>query len=332
MLIRRPGHGPLVRMVNTVPWLVMLLSSAVLSGCVDEGAEPLEGESALDAGLGVIEGVLLDERFRPIELTERPTTDFQAEGFILVAETGEQLQTNVNGEFASAPLQPGTYTLRPNVAGHEAVAQAVRVEAGEVAQTDIIARRVANLDDLQISWDMAVFIPCNVTILVQPIQGDCFGDQSGDSTRFSLFQDLSEFEGTRFLLTEFYLNKVNGDPRHGTYQVQITGPAAEGDGVTTYNYAIKPFDDGHYDRVLLERGVLSEHQAEPLLTYGTWEEMGEIGWFVSGQGLLRPELQSVGSPFSQGIGPQVGMKAQMLVTLFYTDDRTAAEAFCGLCA
>jgi hypothetical protein len=60
--------------------------------------------------------------------------------------------------------------------------------------------------------------------------------------------------------------------------------------------------------------------------------MGLWTWFVSGQGLLRKELVDAGSPFGQGVGPQVGLKAQMLVTMFYSDDRTAAEAFCGLCA
>lgn len=305
-------------------WLPIVLVACALAGCTDDSPD------AETATLGSIRGVLLDERFRPIELMAGPpTTEFQARGTILVTESGDTLRTTENGEFASPPLAPGTYTLRADVEDHEATPVRVQVVAGQVAETSLIARRVVNLDDFVATWDLAVFIPCNLTVLVQPVQGDCFLDQSGDTGRYFMELDFTGFQDAQFMLTELYLNKDAGEVRHGSYQVQITGASL--DGVTTNNYAIKALQNGQYDRILIERGVESEWHDEPLLTYSTWEEMGLWTWYVSGQGLLRKELVDAGSPFGQGVGPQLGLKAQMLVTMFYGDDRAAAEAFCGLC-
>lgn len=328
-------------MMRTELLVVLLFVAVTLAGCAEE-AEPLDTQQALASGLGGIRGILVDDRFRPLELTDQPRTEFQVDGFIILQETGEQLRTTANGEFESAPLEPGRYTLRFNIDGHEVVPQTVTVAAGEVSETTVVARRTVSSADLIIQDEFAIFIPCTISFIVSPMQADCIPDMSEETTRYVFRMELDENDakrGANFLLTEMLLNKDAGNGLDGSYMMQIEGDSAEhGDGVTSYNYAVKFINEGKYDRVLLQKGVESEWQEDPLLTYGVWEDTTFVRWRFWGQGWFQQELASTLNPVIQphwsigyGAGVQLGMKATVLASMFFTEDPTIPENFCGLC-
>lgn len=312
----------------------MLFVGATLAGCAgdgeaDPGTGPIQGTAK-----GVVQGLLVDDRFRPIELTEtRATTDFQAQGFILVQETGDQVRTTSNGEFSTPPLDPGTYTLRFTIAGHEATPQTATVRAGEVTEATVVARRVVSTTDVIIQQEFAVFIPCMVGAVVTPIGACALMDLSGDTARYVFRMNISGLQDLTFLVNELLLNKDAGSLMDGTYMMQIEGPNPE-DGATSYNFVAKFIEDGRYDKTIVEKGVADpELQQDPILMYGTWEdEMEWIGWRFWGQGLLRKDLNDAGVPVPYGVGLQLGMKAKVLTSLFFTDDRATVEAYCVLCA
>lgn len=318
-------------------WTVLTLVMVGLAGCADdggnEGTEPITPENVEGSTQGIIRGLLVDDRFRPIELTaETGATEFQAKGFIIIQETGHEVRTTANGEFASPALDPGTYTLRFTIAGHEATPQKVTVRAGEVAETTVVARRVISTEDVVITQEFAVFIPCMVGAVVTPIGACALMDLSGDTTRYVFRMNITGFPGLHFLVNELLLNKDAGSLKDGTYMMQIEGPNPEG-GATSYNFVSKFIENGRYDKTIVEKGVADpELQQDPILTHGTWEdEMEWIGWRFWGQGLLRKDLNDAGAPVPYGVGLQLGMKATVLTSLFFSEERAAVEAYCALC-
>jgi hypothetical protein len=276
------------------------------------------------SGKGAMTGLLVDDRFRP--LTVGPGA---LPGVILIQETGDELASNENGEFASGPLEPGRYTLRVQITDHEAVPQTFQVRAGEVTELTVIARRVISTDDLVIAQEFAVFIPCMMGAVVTPIGACALMDLSGDTARYVFRMNITAFPNLQFMVTELLLNKDAGSLRDGTYMMQIEGPSQ--DGATSYNYVSKFIEEGAYDKTLLEKGVQNEYQQDPLLNHGVWEGGDWIGWRFWGQGLLRKDLNDAGAPVPYGVGPQLAMKATVLTTLFFATDRAEVEAYCGLC-
>lgn len=303
-----------------------------LAGCAESPEVPLEEEEALASGLGIIRGLLVDDRFRPIQLIDDAVTEFQAEGFIIVQETGDQLQTTENGEFESTPLAPGDYTLRFTIEGHEATPQGVRVRAGEATETTVVARRVASGADLLVQREFSVFIPCMFAVVVTPIGACALMDLSGDTTQYVFRMNITDYKDAHFMINELLLNKDAGSLRDGTYMMQMEGPDPEG-GATSYNFVTKFIEEGRYDKTIVEKGVADpEIQQDPLLTHGTWEdEMDWVGWRFWGQGLLRKDLNDAGVPVPYGVGPQVAMRAKVLTTFLFTEDRAVAENSCWLC-
>ena len=80
--------------------LALLAAGATLAGCSQPGADAAaDGPPALAAGKGAIAGLLVDDRYRPLHLTDAPQADYEAEGFILVVETGATVTSDVTGEF-----------------------------------------------------------------------------------------------------------------------------------------------------------------------------------------------------------------------------------------
>ncbi len=92
-----------------------LTASVALAGCASSDGgddQVLDGGVSddtftLKAGRGAISGLLVDDRFRPIELTDNPTTEFQRSGFVLLQELGLKARTDSNGEFSFVDLEPG---------------------------------------------------------------------------------------------------------------------------------------------------------------------------------------------------------------------------------
>jgi hypothetical protein len=162
--------------------VVLVVAAATLAGCT----EPAAGDSdapVLEAGRGAIAGLLVDDRYRPLRLTDMPAGEFEARGFILVVETGRQLQTASDGTFTVLDLEPGTYTLRPSVQGHEGSPTKVDVAAGLFTEVDLLVRRlISPAADSVVVHDDTVLITCSVQVLDGhfTIGRLCHGDLSGE--------------------------------------------------------------------------------------------------------------------------------------------------------
>lgn len=168
---------------------VALMLAVGLAGCADDSADPSPVTSAPTTTQGVIQGLLVDDRFRPL------TVAGSLDAGILIQETGDLLATNENGEFQSEPLNPGTYTLRATVPDHEASPETFQVRAGEATEASIIARRVVSTEDLLIQQEFTVFMPCMVGALASPVGACAVMDLSGDTTRYVFRMNISAYKG-----------------------------------------------------------------------------------------------------------------------------------------
>lgn len=330
------------------PALVGLVVGVVsLAGCADGALGPATADEALTQGYGGIAGLLVDDRFRPLELTTgRGGTEFQAEGFILIQETGDQLRTTPNGEFRSPPLAPGRYMLRFTIAGHEANPQSVEVSAGAVAETTVVARRVVSTTDLIIQQEYGVFIDC---ILGYVIWGErpggstfgCVPDLSPDTARNHFYLDVAEggieSEAT-FMVSEILFDNPAGPGAQGTYRLRVAGFEPDVVGFIP-TYALLDILEGDYARIFLQRYVESDIRDDAYHEYVTWQEPTQLMWSVFGNGQFYGELKDVADPalgaaglaVGGGIGAQLGIKGRLLVSLFFTDDASIPESFCGFC-
>lgn len=197
------------------PWVVILLVPA-LAGCSDDAAptpDDLEPQDrpALAAGKGAIAGLLVDDRFRPLQLTDAPQSEFQFRGFILVQQTGRQVQTDANGVFRLLDLEPGTYTLRPAVDGHEGTPVNVVVVAGQYAEANLLVRRIVSLSpDTIITMDQTVMRSCNFQFLDgrYTAGGACFGDLSSDGASGWGDFNLSMYPDVTGVVFEYKFNQV----------------------------------------------------------------------------------------------------------------------------
>ncbi len=173
-----------------------------LAGCTSDGGDvaPVDNvnpdDYELAAGTGAIAGLLLDDRFRPVQLTDDPKTEFQARGFILVQETGAQIQTTENGEFTVVDLEPGTYTLRLTADGYEAAPQQVAVEEAVFNEVSFQARRISSEGDIIITQEHAAFASCFTNFVMLSVTLDCTGDRSGDTDRAAWYPNLEEFNSS----------------------------------------------------------------------------------------------------------------------------------------
>ena len=202
----------------------LALVTVVLAGCVDDDVPPDEtgstnSDPASLGSKGAINGLVVDDNFRPVQLKEEwgagGPGEFQDLGFVLVLQTGERFETNENGEFQALPLEPGTYTLRVAADSHEAKETTVRVVAGEFTEVTLEARRQYSGGGTLLTQEEIIFVACAVaTTVVRLVQGNGCGDLSGDSGRYGFATDYSAFAtDIRGMVTEI---RVFQDGYHGT--------------------------------------------------------------------------------------------------------------------
>jgi hypothetical protein len=153
----------------------LIMVTVVLAGCADSGGpkenEVVEGkvgekDGVLTAGKGAIEGLLVDDAFRPLELTDTPQSTYQFSGFLFIQELALQVQTNENGEFTILDVEPGSYRLRPQVDGHDGGTQRITVKSGEFTEVTVQLQRKASTSSTIITEEYTGFTPCGAPVIV----------------------------------------------------------------------------------------------------------------------------------------------------------------------
>jgi hypothetical protein len=304
-----------------------MVAATALAGCTDDagirdGKAVDADDFALQSGRGAIAGLLVDDRFRPIQLTpDAAATEFQAEGFILLQETGQQTRTTQNGEFSFVDLPPGAYTIRVSASGHEATPQRVTVTAGEFAETSVVARRVAGDAVTIITQEYAVFIPCSIFFIANGLVYDCTLDQSGDSFRAFYFANHSALPEVTAMVTEMKANRV------GNYAVQVRSFPSSG----TEYYAVAVPEGVDHIRIVNEIGVPNEEWTD----FGPntpWNNTHEFQTIMFAMGMFHRMFADSGIPgVCCGVGVILGTKAQFLQSVFLGPPEVDLAAYCVLC-
>lgn len=340
---------------RTLTVLVAGLASAVaLAGCAsdDESPEPVDpgtlNPEELEEGKGAIAGLLIDDRFRPIHLTESPETEFQADGFVLLQETGEQVKTTENGEFVFTDLEPGQYTLRVTASGHEAVPQKVRVEEGVFAEVSVVARRVNSQGSTIITEEYSAFSPCFINFVALSYTADCTADLSGDTARLGIQgRNLSALSDLiTWIVAETQFNQV---PSGGAaYDVVIRKD------INT-DYAADVLWDRSYSKLHLVNGGLTPDPEVPGVGYFPWwAHNNTFDMLMFGRGYGAEEIRTAYAParevlqqgpcipaivincyqdipMRRGAGGTMGNEAQMLLSIFLGEPEVDPLTYCAIC-
>ncbi|MGB1697198.1 MAG: carboxypeptidase regulatory-like domain-containing protein [Thermoplasmatota archaeon] len=308
--------------------MATIMVAVGLAGCAGDEA-PVDQTTLVDkeefqlaAGKGAIAGVVFDDRFRPV-----------VGASILLQPLGLTTESNEVGEFNFVDLDPETYTLRTSAEGHEAKPLKVRVTEGIFEEAQISARRTATGEETIITEHHAAFVACNVSAPI--VTANCGiavpPDVSGDSDRQNLVVDYTKYgENMTYLLIEMHTNK---DARTGGAQKIV----ARGSSTDTY-YINDYITEGSYLKMWAKYGEHSPFDAED--RNGNWTNQEGLVIQLWAQGLLKDETGPVfqtalgpvfGTVDNRGFGPQVGLKANYLVTLFLGETSEDIETYCGLC-
>jgi hypothetical protein len=190
----------------------LVMVAVVFAGCADSGGpkenEVVEGkvgekDGVLSAGKGAIEGLLVDDAFRPLELTDTPQSTYQFSGFLFIQELALQIQTNENGEFTILDVEPGSYRLRPQVDGHDGGTQRITVKSGEFTEVTVQLQRKASTSSTIITEEYTGFTPCALPVIVF----NCL-DASADSWRPGPEGlDYTTIDGITYVVLEMRVNK-----------------------------------------------------------------------------------------------------------------------------
>jgi hypothetical protein len=190
-----------------------LAAAAVLTaGCAGgDGGDDLAAQASLAAGKGAIQGLLVDDRYRPIHLTDKPAGEFDASGFILVVETGATVTTGPDGVFQVLDLEPGTYTLKPSVEGHEGAPAKVDVSAGKYTEVDLLVRRLLTLAKNPIAvHDDTLLITCSMQVTNGHLNFGrlCHGDLAASEEGNAVDYNYTDFGEAAALVVEIEFSKV----------------------------------------------------------------------------------------------------------------------------
>lgn len=297
---------------------VTILVAVALAGCADDGGDGGGDGGELAPDRGAISGLLVDDRFRPIHLTDDPQTEFQATGFVLLQETGEQVQTTENGEFTFTDLDPGRYTLRVQASGHEAVPTGVNVNAGEFAEASVVARRVSSEGSIILTQEHAIFIDCwYINPVFRHTEVNCFVDLSRDSKRGALRGNYTAVDDITFMVAEFLMNQpgdydvdVGYGKGEAVEEVWARGQVRGGD----YGKLVMPTDEARLEENELYDGHFDNDR-----------EFIAVLWPVGG--IMGQDVST--DPVRLGAG--VATKAQVLVSLFIGEPEADVTAYCVLC-
>lgn len=144
--------------------LALLICSAVLAGCSDDGDEPqvddLAGEVEelkVTSTTGGIRGVVVDQSIRPV-----------AGATVTIRQTGDTTTTDAGGLYAISDLPAGTYIVEATHALYNSIQQTVDVVAGvaEPKPTNFQLERLISQDPYMVTIKEVGFIACSLNVVV----------------------------------------------------------------------------------------------------------------------------------------------------------------------
>lgn len=319
-LIGLEATAPAMRTLAVTASLLLL----ALAGCSDNesGTSTTTTETPLPElkeGKGGILGLLANDVFRPVP-----------GALVLLQGTGLTATTDANGQFTLVDLDPGTYIVIASAEGHEWAPQNVDVVSGQYTEFEGLGRRLFNQEG-QIVWTQySVFVPCSVSIVESTRTLDCTGDQSGDSYRSGFIADYTGYADATYLVTEMKANH-KASPSQGAFKVVVR---EEGNG----DYWASKFTvDGDYLRLQMKLGNVSLDDTENRNV--AWENDKKLetylfpqgGFKTETQGVLDAQCSSSGVCFeSRGLGPQTGVKANFVQSLFLGEPEVDVDSYCVL--
>ncbi len=307
-------------MVRGAPALAALFVALSLAGCADAPEPVAEVDSIpleLEVGKGAIAGLLVDDRFRPLE-----------GGRVLLQELALTLETDANGQFTFVDLEPQSYTLRVTLAGHEAAPVRVQVEEGLFAEASLVARRIANLDGVIITEELAAFVSCNANAPVIAVYcgAAVMPDLSGDTQRWQLDVDYQQHgDAVSYWVIEMRTDKEA--EKNGAVKLIVRDGG---------NYFVNDvITEGNYLWTSMKRNETSTNDVED--RNHPW--LNDMGYLVQvwAQGLFKEETHNFPAGVitydSRGVGIQLGLKATLLSSLFLYEPTTevSVESYCHLC-
>lgn len=312
--------------------LALLMVTVTLAGCADSNSSSSDVEDdlvdkdtyTLSREQGAIDGLLVDDRFRPVDLEEGDGQlgEFQAKGFVLLQETGKRVETNENGEFQFLDLAPGVYTIRVQSDRHEASPKKVEVRAGEFTEQQVLARRVATDNSALISFEYAVFIDCGLVAVIQ-FTFSCSTDQSGDSFRQGFYADYTSYSDISGLIAEM---KANQEKR---YEVDLWNFGCESTDETRF-YA-NSFRTSDYVRMRLTVNETNT-EYEDIFTNDPWLNECPILTELLPAGRFSEELTGVAGEdmaffVGGGVDVHLGLKAKFLHSLFLGEPNVDLDTY-----
>ena len=301
---------------------------AALAGCTDSG------------GKGAISGLLIDDRFRPL-----------AGGLVLLQPVGLTATTNADGEFVFVDIDPGQYTARATLEGHEAAPEQVNVVVGEWTELNLDARRVFSQGSTVVTAEYSIFIPCAASVPVTAVtHGYCFYDLSGDTYRPGL-RNLN-FTGEKNVTYALFEMKVN---QQGNFELVVrhdNGSPSGGE-----NYGRDRTDEASYAKVILQYVPEDAVDPQPYQANMThWNNtkmlaallfyLGEGGDQLREAGCAAPESPVPvpalpGTPVTNptqpntkptcrnffGVGHAQAIRAQIVISLFLGEPEQPVESY-----
>ena len=265
----------------------------------------------LAEGQGAVTGLLIDDVYRPVP-----------DGLILLQGAGLTATTDERGQFQFLGVLPGSYIALATAKDHEAAPVNIDVRAGEYAELEMQARRIFSQDGVVITTQYSVFVPCAVSAVAGSVSADCTGDQSGDTFRAGFTANYTGYATATYLVTEMKANH-KASPDQGAFKVVVR---EEGNG--DY-WASKYTVDSDYLKLTMLMGNVSTDDTEA--RNAAWENDKHMETLLFPQGAVKGESQggldsacsttnSTGHPEgcfeSRGVGPQAGVKATFVQSLF----------------
>ncbi|MES2154224.1 MAG: carboxypeptidase-like regulatory domain-containing protein [bacterium] len=312
--------------------VILMVAVALLAGCSgkSQSVSLVTSREALPADKGAIAGVVIDDRYRPV-----------ADAFLLLTPVGMTASSDGEGQFAFIGLQPGTYVLQVQSKDHEAAPKNIDVVAGQYTEVEAEARRTFSEGAYIVTTEYSIFIGCSfsyvsTTWIGVPYTGeDCLLDQSGDSTRFGFDSDYRAYgKNVTYLVAEMKANhKASGS--NGAYKVVIRNSET----ANPY-YASKFTVDSDYLRLTLKYGNVSLDDTES--RNAKWLNKDKIQTALFPQGGFKSESQQAMDAEcsvdptgqfcyeSRGLGPQFGVKAKFVQTLFIGPPHDDVAKYCVL--